>query len=100
MSDRIKVLVGGATGQQGGAVARILLQRGHSVKALTRTPESEAAGRLEESGAELVQGSFDDRDSLEQAMRGVDAAYTMSTSFEAGTEAEVRQGITVANVGV
>ena len=97
MSDRIKVLVGGATGQQGGAVARILLKRGHSVKALTRTPESEAAVRLGESGAELVQGSFDDRDSLEQAMRGVDAVYTMSTPFEAGLEAETRQGIMVAD---
>ena len=97
MSDRIKVLVGGATGQQGGAVARILLQRGHSVKALTRTPESEAAVRLGESGAELVQGSFDDGDSLEQAMRGVDAVYTMSTFFEAGLEAELRQGIAVAD---
>ena len=97
MSDRIKVLVGGATGQQGGAVARILLQKGHSVKALTRNTESEAAVRLGESGAELVQGSFDDGDSLEQAMRGVDAVYTMSTFFEAGLEAETRQGIAVAD---
>ena len=42
-------------------------------------------------------GSFDDRSSLERAMSGVDAVYTMSTSFEAGTEAETRQGIVVAD---
>ena len=51
MSDRIKVLVGGATGQQGGRVARILLEKGHDVRALTRTPDSESAVRLKESGA-------------------------------------------------
>ena len=98
MSDRIKVLVGGATGQQGGAVSRLLLQRGHTVKALTRRPDSEAAVLLREAGAELTQGDFDNRDSLEQAMRGVDAVFTMSTSFEAGPEAEIRQGSAVADV--
>jgi nucleoside-diphosphate-sugar epimerase len=33
------ILVTGATGQQGGAVARELLERGFSVRALTRDPE-------------------------------------------------------------
>ena len=36
MSTKRSVLVTGATGQQGGAVARALLSRGHRVKALTR----------------------------------------------------------------
>ena len=97
MSDTMSVLVGGATGQQGGAVARLLLDKGHRVIALTRKPESEAAARLREAGAEVALGSFDDRSSLERAMRGVDAVYTMSTSFEAGNEAEIRQGIAVAD---
>ena len=97
MSDPVSVLVGGATGQQGGAVARLLLEKGHRVLALTRKPESEAASRLRQAGAEVAVGSFDDRSSLERAMRGVDAVYTMSTSFEAGTEAETRQGISVAD---
>jgi len=38
MSTKRSVLVTGATGQQGGAVARALLSRGHRVKALTRKP--------------------------------------------------------------
>ena len=97
MSNPMSVLVGGATGQQGGAVARLLLEKGHRVVALTRKPESESAARLRQAGAEVAVGSFDDRSSLEQAMRGVDAVYTMSTSFEAGTEAETRQGIVVAD---
>ena len=33
------ILVSGATGQQGGAVARRLLERGIGVRALTRDPE-------------------------------------------------------------
>jgi len=97
VSDSMSVLVGGATGQQGGAVATLLLEKGHRVVALTRKPESEAAARLRQAGAEVAVGSFDDRSSLEGAMRGVDAVYTMSTSFEAGTEAETRQGIAVAD---
>ena len=97
MSDPMSVLVGGATGQQGGAVARLLLEKGHRVVALTQKPESESAARLRQAGAEVAVGSFDDRSSLERTMRGIDAVYTMSTSFEAGTEAETRQGIAVAD---
>ena len=43
MSTKRSVLVTGATGQQGGAVARALLSSGHRVKALTRKPDSDAA---------------------------------------------------------
>ena len=46
MSTKRSVLVTGATGQQGGAVARALLSRGHRVKALTRKPDSDAARQL------------------------------------------------------
>jgi hypothetical protein len=38
--DRKLILVTGATGTQGGAVARELLERGYAVRALTRDPES------------------------------------------------------------
>ena len=97
MSDPRSVLVGGATGQQGGAVARLLLEKGHRVVALTRKPESESAARLTQAGVEVAVGSFDDGIALERAMRGVDAVFTMSTPFEAGLEAEIRQGIAVAD---
>src|SRR5688572_7613662 len=40
MTTKRSVLVAGATGQQGGAVARALLSRGHRVKALTRKADS------------------------------------------------------------
>ena len=55
MTDKNIILVSGATGQQGGAVARELLTRGYPIRALTRNPESPAADALAKLGAELVQ---------------------------------------------
>jgi uncharacterized protein YbjT (DUF2867 family) len=92
------VLVTGATGQQGGALARLLLEKGGQVRALTRRPDSAAASALQRRGAELAIGDFDDRASLERAMRGADAVYLMATPSEAGIEAEVRQGKAAADV--
>jgi uncharacterized protein YbjT (DUF2867 family) len=91
------VLVTGATGKQGGAVARELLGKGHRVRALTRKATGQAAQELARLGAEVVTGDLEDRGSLDAAMRGVDAVFAAVTPFEAGTEAETRQGIHVAD---
>ena len=53
MTTKRNVLVTGATGQQGGAVAHALLSRGHRVKALTRKPDSDTARRLASAGAAM-----------------------------------------------
>lgn len=45
------ILVMGATGQQGGAVAGVLLSAGHKVRAMTRNTTSDAARALAEAGA-------------------------------------------------
>lgn len=71
------ILVSGATGQQGGAVARHLLRRGFHVRALTRNPDQEAARALADLGAEIVRGDFSDRASLERALDGVYGAYSV-----------------------
>lgn len=93
MPKPIAVLVTGATGQQGGAVARALLDRGHRVRALTRRPWSPDGAALTALGAEVVAGDFDDPASLGAAMRGCDAAFLVTTPFEAGLEAETTQGL-------
>jgi uncharacterized protein YbjT (DUF2867 family) len=98
MSSRNTILVTGATGQQGGALARLLLANGHSVRALTRRADSPAATDLQSRGAELALGDFDDRDSLKHAMQGVDAVYLMATPFGSGIDAEIRQGTTAADI--
>src|SRR3989440_7472756 len=97
MSKSKLVLVTGATGNQGGAVAHALLTRGHQVRALTRNPASPAAIRLREQGVEIAVGDFTDHDSLVRAIRGADAVYAMSTPYERGAEKEIAQGMTVTD---
>ncbi len=92
MPKPITVLVSGATGRQGGAVARLLLERGHRVRALTRRPGSPAAEGLRALGAEIVKGDLEDGVSIQRAAEGVDAFFLVATPFEKGVEAEVRAG--------
>jgi uncharacterized protein YbjT (DUF2867 family) len=94
----IKVLVTGATGQQGGAVMRQLLDRGHHVVALVRDRNAARARALMKPGVTLAEGDFNDVVSLESAMRGVDAVYAMATPFgEGGLDAEVQHGMNLAD---
>ncbi|MFN4000405.1 SDR family oxidoreductase [Algoriphagus sp.] len=67
------ILVTGATGFQGGAVAKELLKTGHKVRALV--PEGEDANPLKAQGIECVTGSFEDLDSLKKAFEGVEKVY-------------------------
>ncbi|PDS30489.1 NmrA/HSCARG family protein [Rhizobium phaseoli] len=97
MSNIRSVLVTGATGQQGGAVVRALTARGHRVKAISRKPDSDGAKRLAAAGVEVVAGDLNDGASVARAAEGVDTMFLMGNSYEAGTEAETRQGILVAD---
>jgi uncharacterized protein YbjT (DUF2867 family) len=90
-------LVTGATGKQGGSVARQLLAKGHPVRALTRSTSSAAAQELARLGATLVTGDMGDPASLQRAADGARAIFSVSTSFEGGVEAETIQGVNVAN---
>ncbi|MFZ0895917.1 MAG: NmrA family NAD(P)-binding protein, partial [Candidatus Nitrosopolaris sp.] len=89
-----KILVIGATGQQGGAVARLLLQKRHEVYALTRNTESETPKEqyLRNLGAKLIKGDLENPDSLEQATNGVDSVFLMGTPAGDGLEGETRRG--------
>lgn len=92
---KLKVLVTGATGTQGGGVARRLLANGHHVRAVTRNPASPAAEALRALGAEVVGGSFDDAAALTAAGRGMDTAFAMSTPYVSGPDAERREALTL-----
>jgi uncharacterized protein YbjT (DUF2867 family) len=97
MTTKLSVLVTGATGQQGGAVAYALLSKGRRVKALTRKPDSDAARRLASAGAEVVAGDLGDATSVLKAANDVDTMFLMGNSYEAGVEEETRQGILAAD---
>jgi uncharacterized protein YbjT (DUF2867 family) len=100
INDNQPILVVGATGKQGGAVARHLLKNGFKVRALTRNAESLAAKRLAERGAELVVGNLDNRDSLKQVMAGANRVFSVQNYWEKGVgyEGEIRQGRNLADV--
>ena len=50
MSQKLTVVVTGATGKQGGAVVKNLLVRGHQVRAVTRSADSAKARELASAG--------------------------------------------------
>jgi|SRR5215467_4237222 len=89
------ILVTGATGQQGGVVAKTLLSKGQKIRVMTRKPEKAAA--LAKAGAEVVKGDLTNEPDLRAALRGIHGVFAMSTPFEAGMEAEVRQGVMLAD---
>lgn len=86
------ILVSGATGQQGSAVVRHLLDNGFNVRALTRNTDQIAACDLAETGVELFQGDFMDRSSLDRALDGVYGAFSVQNAHAAGIEGEIKQG--------
>ncbi|HVK73880.1 MAG TPA: NmrA/HSCARG family protein [Kofleriaceae bacterium] len=92
------VLITGATGQQGGAVARELLERGQAVRALTRRPDGDAARELQRLGATIVAGDLDDATSLVQALTGVWGVWAVQNTWEAGVEKEEEQGKRLAKL--
>lgn len=77
------ILVTGATGAQGGGVARHLLRGGaYRVRCLTRNASSASAVALREAGAELVEGDLDDPASLAAALAGCHGAFGVTNFWE------------------
>lgn len=94
---RPTILVTGATGAQGGSVARHLLERERfAVRALTRKPDSAAAAGLRERGAQVVRGDLADLGGLRSAMEGCYGVYGV-TNFWEHFDAEYQQGINLVD---
>lgn len=100
MEDKKLVVVFGATGAQGGSVARTLLEDGtFRVRAVTRNPGKKAAKELRLRGAEVVQGDQDDEASMELALTGAHAAFIVTNYWEnCSQEQEVKQGKLLADL--
>src|SRR2546427_8894925 len=94
MAETKTILVAGATGQQGGSVARELMKRGHRVIGLTRSTSKFKV--LATVGIEGVQGDLTDRTSLPPLLRNADGFFIVTTPFEPDfsvhPEGEVQQG--------
>ncbi|MGE5161480.1 MAG: NmrA/HSCARG family protein [Betaproteobacteria bacterium] len=84
MANRI-ITVFGATGAQGGGLARAILANpssGLSVRAVTRKPGSDAGRALANAGAEVVAADMDDPASVQRAMNGAWGAFCVTNFWE------------------
>jgi uncharacterized protein YbjT (DUF2867 family) len=97
MGKKLAVVVTGATGQQGGAVVKSLLERGHEVRAVTRGTDSAKTRELANAGVTVVRASLEDTAALTKALEGATSLFAMTTPFGGGTQAETRQGVSAAN---
>ena len=103
MTKRV-IAVFGATGDQGGPIARALLQSGFEVRAVTRNPSSEKGQALKAAGAEVVKGDLNDVESLRTVLRGAYGVFYITNVMElfmkdptAAFHREVEQGKAVAD---
>lgn len=77
-----RILLTGATGYIGGRLAPRLLEQGHSVRCLVRTPRKlDARPWIADPHVEVVTGDLADSGHLSEAMRGCDVAYYLVHSM-------------------
>lgn len=85
MAENKIIAILGATGAQGGGLARAILEDNtgeFQVRALTRDASSDKAKALEEMGAEIVEVDVDDHESLVSAFSGAYGVYAVTFFWE------------------
>lgn len=90
----MKYFVTGATGFIGGRLARTLVEMGHQVVTIARTPEK--AGDLVTLGIEVHKGDLTDKESMRAPMTGVDGVFHVAAWYKLGErDTSMAQGINV-----
>lgn len=97
-SSRPTVFVCGATGFQGGAVARHLLKLGWGVHAVARDPNSKQAMALSAAGAQLTKGDWDDPESLRSSMAGCTKMFLGLPTTIDDFDRERRQAVSIVDI--
>ncbi|RYP67310.1 hypothetical protein DL770_008639 [Monosporascus sp. CRB-9-2] len=92
------VFVLSATGSQGGAVARQLLELNWHVHATVRSLESPAAKALEALGAQLTQGEWDNDGALSAAMTGCDKLFLCLLPAQGDSDLERRRAENIVKI--
>jgi uncharacterized protein YbjT (DUF2867 family) len=91
MTEQKLIAVVGATGAQGGGLARAILadpSGEFGVRALTRNPDSAKAKELAAAGAEVVAADLDDEASVRAAFEGVYGAFVVTNYWVERTPEE------------
>lgn len=71
-----RVFVTGASGQIGLPLVRGLVARGYTVAGLAR--DARRGEQVQEAGATLIRGGLDDRDALEEGLRGASVVFHLA----------------------
>jgi uncharacterized protein YbjT (DUF2867 family) len=95
-----KFLVTGATGYQGGSLARTLISQGSIVHALIRDPSSDKARALEKLGVVVFKGGFDDVDVIKSAIKGVSGVFLNPFPTPMDPDHQIRQAKNVIDAAV
>ncbi len=85
MADQKIIAVIGATGMQGGGLARALARDSHGpfkARGVTRSVTSDKAKALSARGVEMVAADLDDLDSLKRAFAGAYGAFCVTNFWE------------------
>jgi uncharacterized protein YbjT (DUF2867 family) len=100
MADKKIIAVLGATGSQGGGLARAILadpDGGFACRAITRDPSKDKATALADAGAEVVAANLDDVESLKAAFAGAHGLYAVTNFWEHfSAEKEKEQAANIA----
>ena len=80
----MKYFVTGTTGFVGGVLAKKLREAGHDVNASVRSPEK--AKELQALGVKLFKGDVTDKESMREAMTGVDGVYHVAGWYKVGVK--------------
>jgi uncharacterized protein YbjT (DUF2867 family) len=101
VAEKKTIAIAGATGAQGGGLARAILSDpsgGFAVCALTRNVNSEKAKELAGLGAEVVTADVEDLESVKKAFKGAYGAYCVTFFWEHfSPEKEFKQASNMAH---
>lgn len=100
MTHKKTIVVFGATGAQGGGLARAILNDKNSeftVRAVTRNPDSDKARQLSALGAEVVAADIDKKNDIIRALEGAYGAFFVTFFWDHfSPEKEYEQARTMA----
>lgn len=98
MIEQRLIVVAGATGRQGGAVVRHLLEQGTwKLRGLTRDPDRPEAQELAAQGVEMVRAEMDDPRALHTALQGAYGVFSVQNYWQVGYDREVLEGKNLAD---
>ena len=85
------VLITGITGQQGGAVARNLIDKNINLFGLSRNTNSGISKELSKVGVKVLKGDLDDLSSYKSHLENIDTVFFVQ-ALEQGAKNEIKQG--------